>query len=268
MNKSESTVSWAPRVSREKILQLYIKVASGINDEELIDDVAYSFYNRCSDIVRIFERRFACLQCREGLPHPHPPGNDLYCSNCGWQMPWREHYRTYQGKQLSVNADVTDIPRKFLNDLPECKSPQEKMILIDSLIHACHEIVAKGTSHYGRPLAVNFIEGTMNQVVAFLDNLPYGPDSLPEMNEQLIEWRKRCLSLFSDVEVESDQVTYLVDSMPRDLKMEIEEMLRRNHRQKAAARLKQMEEYAGELKFLRGNTARQMVKMIEKQMKR
>ena len=107
----------------------------------------------------------------------------------------------------------------------------------------------------------------MNQVVAFLDNLPYGPDSLPEMNEQLIEWRKRCLSLFSDVEVERDQVTYLVDSMPRELKTEIEEMLRQNHRQKAAARLKQIEEYAGELKFLRGNIARQMVKMIEKRMK-
>ena len=141
------------------------------------------------------------------------------------------------------------------------------MILIDSLIHACHGFIAKGTSYYSRPLAVNFIEGTMNQVVAFLENLPYGPDSLPEMNEQLVEWRKRCLSLFSEVEVERDMVTHLVDSMPRELKTEIEEMLARNNRQKAAARLKQIEEYAGELKFMRGNIARQMVKMIEKRLK-
>jgi len=268
MNKSNPPISWAPRVSREKILQLYTKVASGINDEELIDDVAYSFYYRCLDIVRIFERRFACPLCREELPRPHPPGNDLYCSNCGWRMPWREYFRSYQGKQLSVYVDVTDIPRKFLNDLPGCKSPNEKMILIDSLIHACHEWVRKATTCYTRPLAVNFIEGTMNQVIAFLENLPYGPDSLPEMNEQLVEWRKRCLSLFSDVEVERDQVTYLVDSMPRELKTEIEEMLTRNHRQKATTRLKQIEEYAEELTYHRGTVARRMVRLIERGMKR
>jgi hypothetical protein len=255
-------------VSREKILQLYIKVASGINDEELIDDVAYSFYNRCSDIIRIYERRFACPLCREELPHPHTPGNDLYCKKCGWQLSWQEFFRTYQGKQLSVNADITDITRKFLNDLPDCKSPQEKMILIDSLIHACHGFVSKGISSYGRPLAVNFIEGNMNQVIAFLENLPYGPDSLPEMNEKLVEWRKQCLSLFSDLDVEMGRITHLVDSMPNDLKTEIEEMIRRKHRQKAVTRLKQIEEYTGELIILRGNIAGQMVRMIEKRMKR
>lgn len=268
MNKLSPLISWAPRVSREKILQLYIKVASGINDEELIDDVAYSFYNRCSDIVRIWERRFACPLCCEELPHPHPPGNDLYCSNCEWRMPWREFFHTYRGKQLSVNTDVTDVPRRFLNELPGCKSPQEKVILIDSLIHACHESVIKGTIYYGRPLVVNLIKGTMDQVIAFLENLPYGPDSLPEMSEQLVEWRKRCLSLWSDVQFDMDQVTHIVDSMPGDLKTEIEAMIRQNHRQKATARLMGIEDYARELKFLRGTLARQMVRTIERRMKR
>ena len=265
MNKFDSLISWAPRVSRERILQLYIKAASGINDEELIDDVAYSFYYRCSDIVRISERRFACPLCRGELPHPHPPGNDLYCSNCGWRMSWREYFLTYRGKQLSVNSNVH---RHFLDDLPECKSPQDKMILIDSLIHACHENVIKGMTYYTRPLAVNLIDGTMNQVIAFLENLPYGPDSLPEMSEQLVEWRKRCLSLMSDLEVERDQVTHLVDSMPRDLKTEIEEMITKNHRQKAVTQLTKIEDCARELKFLRGTIARQMVRIIEKRMKR
>ena len=146
-------------------------------------------------------------------------------------------------------------------------NPQEKMILIDSLIHACHEWISRGISYYGRPLAVNFIEGNMNQVVAFLENLPYGPDSLPEMTEQLIEWRKRCLSLFSDLEVEMDRITHLVDSMPRELKTEIEGMLTQKHRQKAVARLTQIDDYAEELTILRRNLAWQMVRMIEKRMK-
>jgi len=184
-------------------------------------------------------------------------------------MPWREHFLTYGGKQLSVNADVTDIPRRFLHDLPECNSPQEKVILIDSLIHACHEMVRKGTRYYGRPLAVNFIEGTMNQVIAFLENLPYGPDSLPEMNEQLVEWRKRCLSLQSEFEVEWDQVRYLVDSMPRDLRTEIEEMIAQNRKLEAAVtRLREIGDYRRELRLLHGTVARQMAKTIKRRMKR
>ena len=267
MGKSELTISWAPRVSRERILELYIKVATGNNDVKLVDEVASAFYNRCSDIIRIFERRFVCPKCREELPYPHSSHNDLYCSKCGWQMPWRDFYRTYRGKQLCVNADVTTITRQFLNDLPECKTSQEKMILIDALIHACHEWVSRGTSYYGRPLAVNFIDGNMNQVVAFLENLPYGPASLPEMNEQLIEWRKQCLSLFSDLEVEMDRITHIVDSMPLDLRAEIEEMLTRSQRQKAVTRLAQIDSYAEELTILSGNLAKQMVRKIEKRMK-
>lgn len=266
MDKSEAEVSWAPRVSREKILELYIRVAGGNNDEELIDEMAQSFYDRCSDIVRICERRFVCPQCQKELPHPHPPNKDLNCDNCGWQMSWQSFFRTYQGKQLSVNADITDITRKFLSELPECKTPNEKMILIDALIHACHKSIKDGETYYTRPLAVNFIEGKMYQVIAFLENLPNGPDSLPEMTEQFMEWRKHCLSIFTDVEAERDRVKYLVGSMPRELRTEIELMLTEKHRQKAAARLKEIEEYAGEVQLLRGDIARQMVKIIEKQM--
>ncbi len=267
MNESETAIPWAPRVSREKILELYIKVASGDNDEELIDEIAQAFYDRCSDIVRICESRFMCPQCRKELPHPHQPGKDLTCGSCGWKMSWKSFFRSYQGKQLSVNADITDITRKYLTELPECKNPKEKMILIDGLIHACHRSIKDGETYYARPLAVNFIEGKMYQVIAFLENLPYGPDSLPEMTEQLMEWRKQCLSIFTDVEAERDKVKYLVTSMPRELKAEIEIMLGKNQRQKAAARLKEIREYSGEALFMRGDIARQMVKTIEKQMK-
>lgn len=260
-------IKWAPRVSREKILQLYVKVASGINDEALIEEIAGSFYRRCTDIIRVYEKRFACPRCHRELPHPHTLPDDLYCSNCGWRMPWQNFSRTYRGKQISVNPDITTITRRYLTDLPGCASPGEKVILIDSLIHACHEWVNRGISYYGRPLAVNLIEGTMNQVVAFLENLPYGPESLPEMNEQFVTWRKRCLSLFSDLDVERDKINYLIDSMPNGLKIEIEEMLAQKHRQKAVKRLAQIDVYAEELTVLRGNIASQMVNKIEKQMK-
>ena len=87
------------------------------------------------------------------------------------------------------------------------------------------------------------------------------------IRQQNREWRKRCLSLFSDLEVEMDRITHLVDSMPLELKTEIEEMLTRSQRQKAVTRLTQIDTYAEELTILSGNLAKQMVRKIEKRMK-
>jgi len=84
LNESETPIQWAPRASREKILDLYIKVASGNDDEELINEVAEVFYNRCADLIRIAERRFTCSVCHEELPHPHRPDTNLVCEKCGW----------------------------------------------------------------------------------------------------------------------------------------------------------------------------------------
>lgn len=267
MRESETQIKWAPRVSREKILELYIKVASGNDDEELINEVANAFYNRCSDLIRIAERRFACPVCYEELPHPHRPNTDLVCEKCSWRMDWRSYYSTFKGKQLMVNVDLTDVTRKFVNDLPECKTPQAKMILIDAIIHACHAWVQNGVTYYGRPLAVNFIDGKMNQVVAFLENLPNGPDTLPEMTEQVMDWRKKVLSLFTENDAEMDKVRYMVESMDPGLRAEITDLLKNRHQQKAVNRLREIEGYSEELKIHRGDIASQVVRMITKQMK-
>jgi DNA-directed RNA polymerase subunit RPC12/RpoP len=267
VNKPETQIQWAPRVSREKILELYIKVASGNDDEELIDEVANAFYHRCSDLIRIAERRFACSECSNELPHPHSPNTDLACKQCGWRMDWKTFYSTFKGKQLSVNVDLTDVTRKFVTELPECKTPQAKMILIDAIIHACHAWISKGITYYGRPLAVNFIDGNMNQVIAFLENLPNGPDTLPEMTEQLMDWRKKVLSLFTDSEAEMDKVRYMVESMSPELRAEIIVFLKNRHQQKAANRLREIKEYAEELTIHKGDIAAQVVRLMVKERK-
>lgn len=166
-----------------------------------------------------------------------------------------------------VNVDLTDVTRKFVTELPECDTPQAKMILIDAIIHACHAWVSKGITYYGRPLAVNFIDGNMNQVVAFLENLPNGPDSLPEMNRQLLDWRKKVLSLFTDFEIETDKIKYMLESMPTELQNEISDFLKNKHQQKAVNRLREIEEYAEELTIHKGDIASQVVRIMVKQMK-
>ena len=141
------------------------------------------------------------------------------------------------------------------------------MILIDSIIHACHTWVQKGVTYYGRPLAVNFIDGNMNQVVAFLENLPNGPASLPEMDEQLLEWRKKVLSLFTDSDAEMDKVRYMMESMPRELQQEIIYLLNKKQQQNAVNRLREIDAYYEELKIHKGDLAYQVVRMMAKQMK-
>jgi ribosomal protein L37AE/L43A len=267
VNRPDNQIKWAPRVNREKILELYIKIASGNDNEQLIDEVANAFYDRCSDLIRIAERRFDCPVCRHEVPHPHRPNTDLVCEKCGWRMNWGSYYSTFKGKQLSVNVDLTDVTRKFVNELPECKTPQAKMILIDAIIHACHAWVSKGVTYYGRPLAVNFIDGNMNQVVAFLENLPNGPGTLPEMNQQLLDWRKKVLSLFTDSDAEMDKVRYMVESMPSELQAEITSLLKNKHPQKAVDRLREIDDYTEQLKIHRGDIASQVVRLMSKQMK-
>lgn len=107
----------------------------------------------------------------------------------------------------------------------------------------------------------------MRQIIAFLENLPYGPGSSLEMSQQLKEWRQRCLSIKSDFPIERDQFTRFVDSVPGSLLAEIEAMIKLNHRQKAGAHLTVFRKYRTKLRVLRGTTALQMVKIIEKWMK-
>jgi len=120
---------------------------------------------------------------------------------------------------------------------------------------------------YTRPLAVNLIEGTMGQVVTFLDNLPYGPQSARELFTSVAEWREKCFSSMNAMESERSGVQALVAAMPRMLRQQIERMISDNHRQRARKQLSKIPEYSGSLELLRGNIAYQMVRIIDKEMK-
>jgi hypothetical protein len=62
------------------------------------------------------------------------------------------------------------------------------MLEIDGLIHAFHEDAKK---RWARPAACNLIEGTMTDMIPFLDELAYGPKSTPGLDEQRREWAEK-----------------------------------------------------------------------------
>lgn len=71
----------------------------------------------------------------------------------------------------------------YLEAFPKAKTPQERMLAIDQLIHAFHWDFKLHLPN--RPAANNLNEGSMEQVIDLLDRLSYGDDV-----EAQQEWRE------------------------------------------------------------------------------
>jgi hypothetical protein len=186
-------IQWARRVKPETIRRLYTLDAKAIVDEELIDEVGYAMYARCHSI-RIATRAHAgtamCHRCRNDVRRS---SNDwrtwrkdepLVCS-CGWSTTWGDYHKSYQGKQLH-GGQAYPMFRSFIDRWPAARTPRDKMLAIDALIHACH---GQFKGEMGRPAACNLIEGTMFELIAFLDELAYGDLSTPGVGEIRERWR-------------------------------------------------------------------------------
>lgn len=181
-------IRWAQRVRQDKVRRLYALDAKGILDEELINDVGYSMLARCESIravTRAHLGRAACPCCKREIEHTGAKEHFLTCP-CGWRGKWRDYHRTYQGKQLVAGHAYPSF-LAFIERWPPARTPRDKMLAIDALIHAFH---GEFKGHAGRPAACNVIEGTMLELVTLLDDLAYGPRSTAEVAERARRWRE------------------------------------------------------------------------------
>jgi hypothetical protein len=191
MMPTKTEVIWARKVSQEKIRRLYEMDARGIVDEEFIDEVGCSLYARCESIVTVTHAHYGRVKCpschdmviRQRMGDPYEV---LECRECGWQIVWNEYHGTYRGKQL-FGANALEIFEDYIRKYPKAKSSREKMLLIDKLIHEFHT----GLREYGRPVAANLIEGSLKEVIRFLDSLSYGEG----YREAQCCWRQKLRSL-------------------------------------------------------------------------
>lgn len=183
-------IQWAKKVSPDKIRRLYNLDAQGIMDEELIDEVAYTFYERCESILTVTEAskgQIKCPECGNLINRDSVDKEQIIkCQNCSWEITWGEYFNSYHQKQLHGGGAV-DVFKNFIVKLPLAKTPQEKMILIDSIIHECHKGLKEG--EYNRPVAVNLISGKMNETIKLLDDLANNSGNIPNSNEIYTKWR-------------------------------------------------------------------------------
>ena len=198
-SSSSRRPEWAPRVRQKDIQRLYDTDAGGVYDEFLIDDVGCALMLRCESFIAANEAgngRVQCPNCNRIVLHSARKDEILEC-DCGWTCPWKEYFKTIQGAQLSGAEPVLRLFRIFLKTFPSAKSPQEKMLAIDRLLHGFHGFY-KNTSYDEdpdgkpmRPVAVNLIEGRLREVVAFLDQLTYSRNSTSGTLTNRLQWREK-----------------------------------------------------------------------------
>lgn len=174
------------------IRRLYTLDAKGIVDERLIDEVGYAMLARCESIrvaTRAHAGKARCPRCRTDVLRNDPDRKTwakeepLVCG-CGWSTTWGEYHKTYQRKQLHGGA-AYPMFRAFIDRWPQARTPRDKMLVIDALIHACH---GEFKGMMGRPAAVNLIEGTTREILVFLDQLAYGDRSTDGVAATRASW--------------------------------------------------------------------------------
>ncbi len=175
LTMTEPLIRWAPRVSQQAIRGLYRTDATGIVDDDQIDAVGIALYARCDSILKVTEAyrgRIACGRCDnviviEDGAHWANRAKPFACPACGWAATWAAYMATCQKKQLhSGSAEKVFV--EFVRRYPFAKTPRERMLAIDRLLHEFHEHYQFGDT---RPAASNVIEGNVRQVLQLLDEL-------------------------------------------------------------------------------------------------
>lgn len=179
--------TWAGRIPRHKIAELYKKDALGICDEVLIDDVGIGLLVR---IENIFRARAAnsglasCALCHGEIAHDFDPAFLLCCESCNWELSWEEYHKSIRGKHL-IASGMDPYLKEYVEQFRVARSPQEKMILIDTLIHRYHWELEGGLTGPG---ARDLIGGKTSEIIDFLNHLSYGAKSSSEILSTRQEW--------------------------------------------------------------------------------
>jgi hypothetical protein len=169
-------------------------------DEELLDEVGTRLYQRCRSILEVDAAKHGRVHCprcdragRETIIIREPLHGareaDIACPVCGWRVTWRDYMRTYKRHQLNLGG-AADAFTGFVTDWNQAHTPPPKMLAVDRLIHAFHYSFQQHPDLPSRPAGVNLINGKLEDVIVFLNELSYGAGSTPAASVGRLEWQK------------------------------------------------------------------------------
>jgi hypothetical protein len=162
-------VKWAPKLRLEKLVRLYQLDAAGLQDEELLNDVAWTLYGRVLDVVRVASSLGVCPYCStEFLVRWLGEAADVRssCPVCGWSTTAGQYHQSWEHRDLNGHSEEF---ARYLEELPTVRSYAERMRLVDRLVHAAH--VASGCGGVGGMVFRNLLEGDRRKIKQALDQL-------------------------------------------------------------------------------------------------
>ena len=98
--------------------------------------------------------------------------------------------KAFQRRQLNVGGAEKAFTT-FCRRYPAFRTPTEKLLAIDRLIHEFHYALLTAPSLPTRAVGVNLIKGKLRAVLAFLDELAYAGELHPDMAATRAEWAEK-----------------------------------------------------------------------------
>lgn len=190
VNDSEQNILWAPKLSQHLIARLYLSDSKGMIDEELLNEVGYGLFARCESMLIVTDASrgsVRCPGCGQLITHTNKPQDLLKCKKCKWQKSWRAYQKTYKGQHLH-SGGIEPFVREYFEQFPKAKDTRQKMLLIDRLLHRWHW---ESKNNADKASAPNFIEGSHDDVVAFLNDLTYNQNTTPGLSESKQAWQEK-----------------------------------------------------------------------------
>jgi hypothetical protein len=179
MPDHSNEIKWHPRVPQRKLIRLYESDASNLLNTELLNDIAITLYLRCESIIMVGDAQKGKIHC----PRCHNNGRStiisrlqyhddyqLICPTCKWSTTWEKYLKSYQRKQLSIGG-AGPYFREYMESYRKAKTPSEKMLAVDRVIHQFHYNLLRGEIKPTRANCVNLIEGSLTQTVQLLNDL-------------------------------------------------------------------------------------------------
>jgi hypothetical protein len=178
---------WLPKITRKELIQLYSADMKGLPDEELADEIGFTLYARCvqgrDTWIDIKAGQIKCHHCKSTLYY----AKGLIQCDCGYQYLFRDYMRSFRKENMPSGA-ATHIFNAFITDWERAYDYQQKMRLIDNLIHEFHINLTSGAK--GRFVGINLIEGTKKQISDLILTLAYGDNKEGILDSFKVNLRK------------------------------------------------------------------------------
>ena len=159
---------WPAKLDIHKLNKLYMQDAKGIRDEALVDEIGLTLYLRCiygkEDMERMERGLIRCHGCGAELAGE----SDFRQCSCGLQYSYREYRRSYHKNNMPTGAAEKTF-NMFIQNWNKAQKYQEKIVLVDTLLHEFHLSLVSGATH--RPVAMNFIDGSRSRVEQIIGSL-------------------------------------------------------------------------------------------------